>query len=71
MVEAAPGETAFPDGASGAARFLFESTARRGISLEPGQWISGAGVTGVHRAHPGQIVQACFNGGLPPGRGGA
>jgi 2-keto-4-pentenoate hydratase len=42
----------------------FESTARRGISLEPGQWISSGAVTGVHRAHPGQMVEACFNHGL-------
>jgi 2-keto-4-pentenoate hydratase len=54
----------FPDGAIGAARFLFESMARRGIRLEPGQWISSGAVTGVHRAHPGQIVEARFRQGL-------
>jgi 2-keto-4-pentenoate hydratase len=54
----------FPDGAIGAARFLFGSMARRGISLEPGQWISSGAVTGVHRAHPGQIVEARFRAGL-------
>lgn len=55
---------AFPDGAIGAARFLFELMARRGIALQAGQWISSGAVTGVHRAHPGQAVEAHFNGGL-------
>ncbi|HTU09911.1 MAG TPA: 2-keto-4-pentenoate hydratase [Allosphingosinicella sp.] len=54
---------AFPDGAIGAARFLFELMARRGIALSPGQWISSGAVTGVHRAHPGEAVAASFNGG--------
>jgi len=52
----------FPDGAIGAARFLFELMARRGILLSAGQWISSGAVTGVHRAHPGQSVEARFNG---------
>ena len=56
--------TDFPDGAIGAARFLFELMARRGIALTPGQWISSGAVTGVHRAHPGQTVEARFNDGL-------
>lgn len=51
---------AFPDGAIGAARFLFELMARRGIALEPGQWISSGAVTGVHDARPGQTVEARF-----------
>lgn len=55
---------AFPDGAIGAARFLFELMARRGIALEPGQWISSGAVTGVHAAHPGQRVEARFRNGL-------
>lgn len=55
---------AFPDGAIGAARFLFELMARRGIALAPGQWISSGAVTGVHRAKPGQAVEARFNGEL-------
>jgi 2-keto-4-pentenoate hydratase len=55
---------AFPNGAIGAARFLFELMARRGIALTPGQWISSGAVTGVHRAHPGQAVEAHFNDGL-------
>lgn len=56
--------TAFPDGAIGAARFLFELMARRGIALRAGQWISSGAVTGVHRARPGQDVEALFNGDL-------
>jgi 2-keto-4-pentenoate hydratase len=55
---------AFPDGAIGAARFLFELMARRGIALEPGQWISSGAVTGVHAARPGQRVEARFRDGL-------
>jgi len=54
----------FPDGAIGAARFLFELMARRGIALSPGQWISSGAVTGVHRARPGQLVEARFAAGL-------
>lgn len=54
----------FPDGAIGAARFLFESMARRGIALAPGQWISSGAVTGVHPARPGQMVEAHFRDGL-------
>lgn len=50
----------FPDGAIGSARFLFELMARRGIALQPGQWISSGAVTGVHDAHPGQHVVARF-----------
>ena len=53
--------TSFPDGAIGAARFLFELMARRGIVLAPGQWISSGAVTGVHPARPGQIVEARFD----------
>jgi 2-keto-4-pentenoate hydratase len=53
----------FPDGAIGAARFLFELMARRGIALAPGQWISSGAVTGVHRAFPGQTVEAQFGDG--------
>lgn len=55
---------AFPDGAIGAARFLFELMARRGIALAPGQWISSGAVTGVHPARPGQRVEARFSNGL-------
>jgi 2-keto-4-pentenoate hydratase len=56
--------TSFPDGAIGAARFLFELMARRGIRLEPGQWISSGAVTGVHSARPGHVVEARFREGL-------
>jgi len=52
--------SAFPDGAIGSARFLFEHMARRGIALEPGHWISSGAVTGVHDARPGQTVEARF-----------
>jgi 2-keto-4-pentenoate hydratase len=53
--------SAFPNGAIGAARFLLELMAWRGIQLEPGQWISSGAVTGVHAARPGQIVEARFD----------
>jgi len=52
----------FPDGAIGAARFLVELLVRRGIALEPGQWISSGAVTGVHDGIPGQHVEASFGG---------
>ncbi len=51
----------FPDGAIGAARFLFELMARRGIALTPGQWISSGAVGGVHDARAGQVVEARFD----------
>lgn len=63
--EAGTGRAAdFPDGAIGAARFLFELMARRGIALIPGQWVSSGAVTGVHGARPGQLVEAHFRDGL-------
>jgi 2-keto-4-pentenoate hydratase len=52
--------SAFPDGAIGAARFLLELMAKRGIVLAPGQWISSGAVGGVHEARPGQRVEARF-----------
>jgi 2-keto-4-pentenoate hydratase len=52
--------TAFPDGALGAARFLLELMAKRGITLAPGQWISSGAVSGVHDAAAGQTVEASF-----------
>ena len=52
---------AFPDGALGSARFLFELAARRGFALRAGQWISSGAVTGVHDASPGQLVEARFS----------
>lgn len=63
-VEAGAGRAAaFPDGAIGAARFLFELMAMRGIALRPGQWISSGAVTGIHEARPGQRVEARFGDG--------
>jgi 2-keto-4-pentenoate hydratase len=52
--------SAFPNGAIGSARFLFELAARRGIALQPGQWISSGAATGVHDARPGQHVEVRF-----------
>lgn len=49
------------DGPFGAARFLFELMAERGIALKPGQWISTGAVTGVHRVAVGDHVEARFN----------
>jgi 2-keto-4-pentenoate hydratase len=60
-IEAGTGRASgFPDGAIGAARFLFELVARRGIALRPGQWISSGAVSGVHDAAAGQTVEARF-----------
>lgn len=53
--------SAFPDGAIGSARFLFELAAQRGIMLQPGQWISSGAAAGVHRAKPGQTVEMRFD----------
>lgn len=50
------------DGPFGAARFLFELMAARGIALTTGQWISSGAVTGVHRVGVGDVVEARFNG---------
>lgn len=50
----------FPDGAVGSARFLLELLAARGIALRAGQWISSGAVTGVHKAYPGNHVEARF-----------
>lgn len=52
------------DGPIGAARFLFESMAARGIALAPGQWISSGAVTGVHPVVAGDSVEARFDGKL-------
>lgn len=48
------------DGPIGAARFLFEHAAARGIALRRGQWISTGAVTGVHPVAPGDRVEARF-----------
>ena len=52
------------DGPFGAARFLFEHCAARGIALDAGQWISSGAVTGVHEVAVGQRVEARFDGRL-------
>lgn len=52
------------DGPFGAARFLFEHLAERGIALRPGDWISSGAVTGVHQVGIGQRVEARFDGRL-------
>jgi 2-keto-4-pentenoate hydratase len=48
------------DGPFGAAAFLFELAAARGIALSAGQWISSGAVTGVHEMHAGQTAVARF-----------
>lgn len=48
------------DGPFGAAAFLFELAAARGIALAPGQWISSGAVTGVHEMRPGSRAVASF-----------
>jgi 2-keto-4-pentenoate hydratase len=52
------------DGPVGAARFLFELMAERGIALKPGQWISSGAVTGVHAVVIGDRIEARFGAGL-------
>lgn len=49
------------DGPIGAARFLFELMAARGIALSPGQWISSGAVTGVHPVKIGDRIEARFD----------
>jgi 2-keto-4-pentenoate hydratase len=49
------------DGPFGAARFLFELMAARGIALDAGQWISTGAVTGVHPVRIGDRVVARFD----------
>lgn len=56
--------SSFTRGAFGSAAFLFELMAKRGIRLEPGQWISSGAVTGVHDALPGQLVECEFEAGM-------
>ncbi|WP_336969283.1 2-keto-4-pentenoate hydratase [Sphingobium aromaticiconvertens] len=60
-VEVGTGTAAsFNNGAMGSVRFLIENLAARGIAIEPGWWISTGAVTGVHPAHPGQVVETDF-----------
>lgn len=49
------------DGPFGAARYLFNHMAARGIALTPGQWISTGAVTGVHQVRPGDVVRCTFD----------
>jgi 2-keto-4-pentenoate hydratase len=49
------------DGPFGAARFLFELMAARGIALSAGQWISTGAVSGVHPVAVGAQVVAIFD----------
>ncbi|MFD1786679.1 2-keto-4-pentenoate hydratase [Sphingomonas floccifaciens] len=53
------------DGPFGAAAFLFNLAARRGIALQAGQWISSGAVTGVHPVEIGDTVEARFDGRYP------
>ncbi|KQN19493.1 2-keto-4-pentenoate hydratase [Sphingomonas sp. Leaf33] len=53
------------DGPFGAAAFLFNLAARRGIALTAGQWISSGAVTGVHPVAIGDTVEARFDGRYP------
>jgi len=48
------------DGPIGAVAFLVDCLAARGLSLEPGQWVSSGAVTGVHPIAPGQRFEADF-----------
>ncbi|WCT74743.1 2-keto-4-pentenoate hydratase [Sphingomonas naphthae] len=49
------------DGPIGAARFLFEHLAARGIAVPAGTWISSGAVTGVHVVGVGDEVEARFD----------
>jgi len=48
------------DGPFGAARFLIDNLARRGIAIKSGWWISSGAITGVHDVSPGSKVIAGF-----------
>ncbi|MDB5705794.1 MAG: 2-keto-4-pentenoate hydratase [Sphingomonas bacterium] len=48
------------DGPWGAVRFVAELMAKRGLALQPGQWISTGAVTGVHPVEIGDRVEARF-----------
>jgi 2-keto-4-pentenoate hydratase len=50
------------DGPFGAARFLIDNLAARGIAHEAGWWISSGAITGVHQAQPGSLAVAHFAG---------
>ncbi len=48
------------DGPIGAVAFLVDCLAARGLTLQPGQWVSSGAVTGVHPVAPGQRFEADF-----------
>lgn len=50
------------DGPFGAARFLLENLASRGIRPQSGCWISSGAITGVHEVRSGSLVVATFVG---------
>jgi 2-keto-4-pentenoate hydratase len=50
------------DGPFGSFCFLAESLPKRGLQLQPGQWISTGAITGVHRITAGQYAEASFDG---------
>jgi 2-keto-4-pentenoate hydratase len=50
------------DGPLGAARFLLDNLASRGIEPQSGWWISSGAVTGVHPVRPGDRLSARFEG---------
>ncbi len=50
------------DGPFGAFCFLAGILAKRGLALEPGQWISTGAITGVHPITVGQTASASFDG---------
>jgi 2-keto-4-pentenoate hydratase len=49
------------DGPFGAAAFLANLLAARGIALTPGTWISTGAITGVHQMTAGQSIHATFD----------
>ncbi len=49
------------DGPFGAAAFLANLLASRGVALAPGTWISTGAITGVHQVSPGQSAHAIFD----------
>ena len=62
-IGAATAETML-DGPVGAARFLLELMAARGIALQAGQWVSSGAVTGVHPVKAGDRVLCRFGDGF-------
>jgi 2-keto-4-pentenoate hydratase len=48
------------DGPFGSLAFLARLMEKRGLTLEPGQWVSTGAITGVHPIRPGQRARATF-----------